>query len=751
MNHDKKERKECVKAQSEIQSSQPSQEKPEDGLVSQEKITPLPSKLELGNYAEKFRRRLESQNAALLEKANAGDFRSICEILSRTPIKEKISESRKYHLDAACDIIFPEIRKIGFVAEKMKSPLCRYIANLVTQWNIDISNKHEILEHCFQFLLENHSEHESREILTAGFPSASLLEIEDWGWNLSKDRSTFRPYDRPYKNNKKLSVLCYEYAANQYIKFNDIDGVTVPTRRFGSSLGSSRSISFDDQPTNPLLALSAELYKLHSELFNSTKFNESEAGENHRERAIHWLKIASSFDDPGAFEELAEIYEEGKFLEKDRNKSKEYWEKYAFLCAHGSDVFRVAKKFAHKPRFESDTGFEPDYGLAMAMLRRPCAMESSSCQYLLGHLYEHGLGTSVDYPQAAHWYGLAVDSDEPDNEVTLAMVRLARLYELGLGVPKDDRRALDFYHEAADGEYDFMDDFYFRRENYEAKLTLAKRYAEGIGVTTDIARAERYLISFSNETSYLDNKFRHALIRLDCEPLRKHLEGLSLLVQAAQEGCLDAIDRLCECVKLNETDELKSFTTPCVKIGQFLNKADSCDQRESRSPEFWFAKGFELMSGQAAVELAAIKSRQGDHAGALQILEAGSKFEGSESKVAFAHHLLCKESSEEEYAEAVALLTECHFNDTADFLLGACYRQGIGVSVDLEKAFDLLINLTRSENSDPYPIFELANIYLNRNSSHYDRQLGIQCLERAAAKDSPPAKELLDSLLNQSP
>lgn len=69
----------------------------------------------------------------------------------------------------------------------------------------------------------------------------------------------------------------------------------------------------------------------------------------------------------------------------------------------------------------------------------------------------------------------------------------------------------------------------------------------------------------------------------------------------------------------------------------------------------------------------------------------------------------------------------------------------------MEKAFDLLINLTRSEHSNPYPIFELANIYLNSNSSHYDRQLGIQCLERAAAKDCPPAKELLDSLLNQSP
>ncbi len=719
--------------------------------MSQEKTTPLPSKPEMENYAEIFRRRQESLNAALLKKANAGDFRSICEILSRTPIKDEIREPQKYLLDAACDIIFPEIKKIGFVVEKMKAPLCRHIANLVTQWNIDISKKHEILEECLQFLLENYSEHESREMLKAGFPSASLLEIEEWGWNLSKDGFTFHRYERPYKNNIKLSVLCYEYAANQYIEFNEIDGVTVPTGRLGSSLGSSRSFSFDDQPTNPLLALSAELYKLHSELFNSAKFDESDAAENHRERAIHWLKIASSFNDPGAFEELAEIYEEGKFLEKDLNKSKEYWEKYAFLCVDGSDVFRVARKFAQKSRFESDTGFEPEYGLAMAMLRRPCAMENSSCQYLLGHLYEHGLGTSVDYPQAAHWYGLAVDSNAPNNEVTLAMVRLARLHELGLGVPKDDRRALELYHEAADGEYHAMDELYHRRENYEAKLTLAKRYAEGIGVTTDIARAERYLISFSNETSYPDNKFRHALIRLDCEPLRKHLEGLSLLVQAAQAGCLDAIDRLCECVKLNETDELKSFTAPCVEIGQFLKNAGSCDPRESRSPEFWFAKGFELRCGQAAVELAAIKSRQGDHAGAIQILEAGSKFEGSESKVAFAHHLLCKESSEEEYAEAVALLTECHFNDTADYLLGACYRQGIGVSVDLEKAFDLLINLTRSEHSDPYPIFELANIYLSRNSSHYDRQLGIQCLERAAAKDCPPAKVLLDSLLNQSP
>ena len=69
----------------------------------------------------------------------------------------------------------------------------------------------------------------------------------------------------------------------------------------------------------------------------------------------------------------------------------------------------------------------------------------ATAQYFLGHMYQNGLGVSVDKKAAATWYGRAAEQAEPR-----ALYRLALMRQTGDGVPKDLPEALRLYRRAAE-------------------------------------------------------------------------------------------------------------------------------------------------------------------------------------------------------------------------------------------------------------------------------------------------------------
>lgn len=103
-------------------------------------------------------------------------------------------------------------------------------------------------------------------------------------------------------------------------------------------------------------------------------------------------------------------------------------------------------------------------------------------QSRLGHMYERGLGTDVDYEKAAEWYLKAIEN----GDIT-AYARLGYLYERGLGVRQDYSRAAELYKVAAE------------RDNYHGLSRLGNLYQIGQGVEKDTAKAlELYLKSVEN-------------------------------------------------------------------------------------------------------------------------------------------------------------------------------------------------------------------------------------------------------------
>ncbi len=97
----------------------------------------------------------------------------------------------------------------------------------------------------------------------------------------------------------------------------------------------------------------------------------------------------------------------------------------------------------------------------------------ATAQYYLGHMYQNGLGVTVDKQAAAEWFGRAADQGDPR-----ALYRLAVMLQTGDGIPKAPSRALALYRQAA------------RQGVLEAYFNMAQMIERGEGVAADPAAAE---------------------------------------------------------------------------------------------------------------------------------------------------------------------------------------------------------------------------------------------------------------------
>ncbi len=117
-----------------------------------------------------------------------------------------------------------------------------------------------------------------------------------------------------------------------------------------------------------------------------------------------------------------------------------------------------------------------DYNSALAVWRDRAEAGDAEAQYMVGSIFEKGLGTDPDYAKAASWYRKAAEQDH-----SRAMVSLAYLHEQGLGVEADVTAALNWYRRAAGAD---EDDLVFaaaaqeRLKAVEAELSEALQQAQ---------------------------------------------------------------------------------------------------------------------------------------------------------------------------------------------------------------------------------------------------------------------------------
>jgi hypothetical protein len=122
-----------------------------------------------------------------------------------------------------------------------------------------------------------------------------------------------------------------------------------------------------------------------------------------------------------------------------------------------------------------DTHATPDDASAIALLRSSAAEHFAPAQFLLGYLYEHGRGVSVDFALAAENYRAAAEQGHAG-----AQNNLGGLYQYGHGVSRDIARAFDCYRASA------------QHGNAMGQYNLATFYRLGYGTAPDMGQAVKW-------------------------------------------------------------------------------------------------------------------------------------------------------------------------------------------------------------------------------------------------------------------
>ena len=85
-----------------------------------------------------------------------------------------------------------------------------------------------------------------------------------------------------------------------------------------------------------------------------------------------------------------------------------------------------------------------DYETALREWRPLAELGDTGAQYLLGTMYEYGIGVPQDYAEAVKWYRLAAEQGDAE-----AQFNLGYIYDNGRGVPQDYIQAHMWYNLAA--------------------------------------------------------------------------------------------------------------------------------------------------------------------------------------------------------------------------------------------------------------------------------------------------------------
>lgn len=149
---------------------------------------------------------------------------------------------------------------------------------------------------------------------------------------------------------------------------------------------------------------------------------------------------------------------------------------FAALLAAGLAVTVPASAFSTEDGWYAyDAG---DYARAFRVWSALAGKGDAEAQYLVGYLYDDGLGVKHDLAEAARWYRMAAEQHH-----VYAQYNLAIMYSDGIGVPRDTVEAYRWFMLAA-GTTDPID----RRDALDAADNVA------LGMTkTEIQQAERLI------------------------------------------------------------------------------------------------------------------------------------------------------------------------------------------------------------------------------------------------------------------
>ncbi len=113
-----------------------------------------------------------------------------------------------------------------------------------------------------------------------------------------------------------------------------------------------------------------------------------------------------------------------------------------------------------------------DYAAAWKELEPLAKQGNRDAMYLLGSMYQMGMGVPPSNQDAIAWYRKSADAGKPD-----AIFMMGVMHEGGAGVPRNVNEAFNWYKKSAD------------RGFYPGILKVADMYGKGRGVKKDLAQS----------------------------------------------------------------------------------------------------------------------------------------------------------------------------------------------------------------------------------------------------------------------
>ncbi|MBQ6827290.1 MAG: SEL1-like repeat protein, partial [Thermoguttaceae bacterium] len=203
--------------------------------------------------------------------------------------------------------------------------------------------------------------------------------------------------------------------------------------------------------------------------------------ENNFGEAIQWLEIADKGNDSLAAVTLAELYDEGKGVEKDVEKATEFYRR-------GANLGNAAAKNALARRYAEGIGVEKslreaERWFAAADNRKErfevCLQAANEGEkwapYFVGQCYEKNDGVRMDLKAMAYWYRRGAEMED-----LKAMRAYAYCCEYGYGVKLDYEEMLRLYRKGAELGHGM------------SAVGMGVCYEEGKGVEIDLGESAKW-------------------------------------------------------------------------------------------------------------------------------------------------------------------------------------------------------------------------------------------------------------------
>ena len=243
---------------------------------------------------------------------------------------------------------------------------------------------------------------------------------------------------------------------------------------------------------------------------------------------------------------------------------------------------------------------EKNYTEAMRWYKRAAAAENTGtafvylpeAQYLVGSMYDLGLGVPENRNLAAGWYALASDFNMPEER---AAFKLGLMYEIGKHIPQDDDKAISYYTKAGWENGDALFRIGFLYEKNIAKNFMNKRLA--LEYYEKSAKTGNPLGQFALGVVYSEGKLTSQSYAKAVEWLEKSAaqdnpdaqHNLAMLYANGQ-GVTQSYEKA---VKLLEKAAWQNFAMSQYALGIFHAEGKGVKKSEMMA-QFWLKKAAEL-------------------------------------------------------------------------------------------------------------------------------------------------------------